>query len=514
MRRVVAGRGCWRSWLRALCSGRWSRWRLRIRWVQFALLPASTAYPYESEGAAAALKDGRVLVVGGRDALGSWADTYELFDPVTQTFAQLPGVTGSPWTITYPGDVAAPLPDGEVLITGGNDAGPLLPTGDSIAAAWLFDPTSDVFTQLPASGDTELQTSRSGAVAAPLPDGEVLIAGGVHLVSGGNSAGVVLASAELFDPATDTFTALPASGASELLTARAGAVATPLPGGDVLIAGGTNSSGQLLQSAELFDPSTDTFAGLPASGDTQLQTARSGAIAAPLPDGEVLIAGGRSTTAPALQSAEIFDPHCDTFTALPASGNTELQEPRVAASAAPLADGQVLIVGSGPTTPGPPSGYTYGGTAELFSEGTPPPVDTGCVPPQLLTAPPAAQPAPIAASIPPAATATPTTTQVTPPTRSTTPSVVVPTPHLVLHARVLRIQIDRHTIHIRLSIPAAASGVHCALIRAGATARHLHRCDRTQTFYRLRAGRYLLLIRAVGPADTQRPLARHSITIP
>jgi hypothetical protein len=80
-------------------------------------------------------------------------------------------------------------------------------------------------------------------VAAPLPNGQVLIAGGKR----GSS---FLASAELFNPASDTFTALPASGGTELQTARAGALAAVLRNGQVLIAGGYNRSGYL-QRAEL-----------------------------------------------------------------------------------------------------------------------------------------------------------------------------------------------------------------------------------------------------------------------
>jgi hypothetical protein len=469
----------------------------------FTLLPDSANGAYVSDGAAAALQDGQVLVMNGREP-GAGIDTSgQLFDPATQTFTQLHEKAG------YPEDVAAPLPDGDVLIAGGDDAAPLSPTSDTEAAAWLFDPTSDAFTELPTSGDSELQTSRSGAVAAPLPDGDVLIAGGVHNVTvstnaagGSSTQGTILASAELFDSSTDTFTALPAS--SDLLTARVGAVAAPLPNGDVLIAGGVGASG-VLQSAELFDPGTDTFAGLPASGDTELQTPRSGAVAAPLPDGDVLIAGGESSsTGSALQSAEIFDPQSDTFTALPASGSTELQEPRFGASAAPLPDGQVLIVGGGAYTTGNPA-FSWGGTAELFNDaGTP-------------LAPVRVTPAPTApgdASVTPAPAATPTGITDAPPTGTTTPITGPPTVPGVLRARVLRIRIDRHAIQVRLSIPPPASGVSCALVRAGAEAPSLHHCDQTQTFRHLRAGRYVLLTRASGPSDTKQPLVRRAITIP
>ena len=65
----------------------------------------------------------------------------------------------------------------------------------------------------------------------------------------------------------------------------------PLADGEVLIAGGFDGS-NVVQGAELFDPSTDTFTALPASGSSELQSAREGAVAAPLPVGQVLIAGG------------------------------------------------------------------------------------------------------------------------------------------------------------------------------------------------------------------------------
>src|SRR5947209_3400504 len=204
------------------------------------------------------------------------------------------------------------------------------------------------FQALAASGNTELQTGRSYAVAAPLPNGQVLIAGGF--------SGSALASAELFTPATDTFAALAASGSTELQTARYGAVAAALPNGQVLIAGGYNNG--ILASAELFNPANDTFTALPTSGNTELQAARELAVAAPLPNGEVLIAGGASSSG-VVASAELFNPTNDTFTALPASGSTELQTARGGAVATPLPNGQVLVAGG-------TDGSNYLSSAELF----------------------------------------------------------------------------------------------------------------------------------------------------
>ncbi len=191
-------------------------------------------------------------------------------------------------------------------------------TGTALSSAELFDPQTDTFTAL----SNAMTSPRYEAVVAPLPDGRVLIAGG------GNQTGL-LSSAEVFNPQTATFTALPNS----MTGPRAGAVAAPLPDGRVLIAGGGNQTGPL-SSAELFDPQTDTFTALPNA----MTSPREFAAAAPLPDGRVLIAGGENHTGP-LSSAELFDPQTDTFTALP----NAMTSPRDDAVAAPLPDGRVLI---------------------------------------------------------------------------------------------------------------------------------------------------------------------------
>lgn len=161
--------------------------------------------------------------------------------------------------------------------------------------------TGPSFTALPGA----LTTARYEAMAASLPGGRVLIAGG-------DDGTHVLASAEVFDPSTGTFTASP----RPMTIARQGAVAAPLPDGDVLIAGGF-SGRTLLASAELFHPATGTFTALPAS----MTTARLGAVAAPLPDGDVLIAGGDDGKN-VLSSAEVFDPSTGVFTALAGSMST------------------------------------------------------------------------------------------------------------------------------------------------------------------------------------------------
>jgi hypothetical protein len=218
-----------------------------------------------------------------------------------------------PMTAARTATVSAPLPSGEVLIAGGLNEGGIL------ASAELFDPQTNTFTGVAGA----MTSPRYGAVAAPLPDGEVLIAGG------SDSFAEYQSNAELFNPATGTFTSVP----SAMTAARYGAVAAPLPDGEVLIAGGYNI--EELSSAELFDPQTDTFTSVPGA----MTISRQEAIAAPLPNGEVLIAGGQHGGV--LSSAELFNPASGTFTSVPNTMTTA----RYAAMAAPLPDGRVLIAG-------------------------------------------------------------------------------------------------------------------------------------------------------------------------
>jgi hypothetical protein len=258
------------------------------------------------------LPDGRVLVVGGDDGT-NYLKSAEIFDPTTASFSP----TGS-MTAPRTGAAAAPLLDGRVLVVGGYDG------TNYLKSAEIFDPITGSF-----SPTGSMTVPRTGAVAAPLPDGRVLLAGGSY--EDGSSV-FDLDSAEIFDPATGSFSATD----WRMTVPRTGAVAAPLPGGRVLVAGGGPYDAQ---SAEIFDPAT----GFSSTGS--MGSGRSGAVAAPLPDGRVLVAN---------RSAEIFDPTSGSFSPfmVPVTPNGPLIvgseatiEGRTGGVAAPLPDGRVLLAG-------------------------------------------------------------------------------------------------------------------------------------------------------------------------
>jgi len=210
------------------------------------------------------------------------------------------------------GHTATLLPDGRVLIAGG-----MRRNQDFYRSAELYDPATHSFRP---TGDMTIV--RVGHTATLLRSGKVLIAGG--WIGHGCTD-----SAELYDPASGKFAAI-----SSMKARRGDGVATMLPSGDVLITGGADHiSPGGTTSAELFHASTLTFEAV-----GPMREARVSHTATLLNDGRVLIVGGRGDKVTA--SAELFDPQTKQFTL---SGN--LATARYKHTAGLLPDGRVLIAG-------------------------------------------------------------------------------------------------------------------------------------------------------------------------
>ena len=228
------------------------------------------------------LASGQVLVAGGVDDTPVAVSSAELYDPATGTWA----ATGS-MGFAREAHTATLLTSGQVLVAAGYGTAPL-------SSAELYDPVMGTWT---ATGS--LAHARFGYTATLLPNGQVLVVGGNASVSGFDD----LSSAELYDPATGTWTET-----GSLANARQSHTATLLPNGKVLVAGGYN--GTSLSSAELYDPATGIWTATGSMG-----TSRNVPAATLLPNGQVLVAGGYSYTSGFLRSAELYDPATGTWAA-------------------------------------------------------------------------------------------------------------------------------------------------------------------------------------------------------
>ncbi len=228
-------------------------------------------------GQVVALPDGGALAIAGDgSAVARW-------DPPTATWTKGPGLGAPRWNFA-----AVALRDGRVLVLGGaND------TQQAYSSAYVYDPRASggTWTKVGLMG-----TARSAPAAAVLADSRVLVAGGAYFdrptstiarprasniaalrpadgVTRGRPIEDVapshtvppLATAEIFDPATGTF-----SPTGSMRYARAGATATTLadgrvlvvaPGGEVWVGSdvGVRMDARAATTTEAYDPATGRF---------------------------------------------------------------------------------------------------------------------------------------------------------------------------------------------------------------------------------------------------------------
>ena len=324
------------------------------------------------------LGDGRVLVIDGNSGAS------ELYDPSTGTWS----ATGSPDYVLY-GATATLLPDGKVLLAGGDDyanygtpyaelydpvTGTWSPTGQmnflqdygetatllrngkvlvaDPSGAELYDPTTGTWTttgsmNTPRSFPTATLLDGPACTGSSQPSycGDVVVTGGYNL-----------ASTELYNPTTGTW-----SYAAPLPVAVNFANAVPLPNGDVLVAGGDDEFNLSTTSAEVYDPATNHW-----SLTSPMLTPTAGAAATVLANGQVLLAGGIIGSVSGLDSAEVYDPTRGTWTSagLTSAYQESYSGPGYPPLAAPLTTncgancGKVLV--------------TDGTTADLYTPHTPP----------------------------------------------------------------------------------------------------------------------------------------------
>jgi len=200
-----------------------------------------------------------------------------------------------------------------------------------------------------------LNFPRIGHTATLLANGQVLVAGGE------DSQGNHIASAELYNPASGTWTVT-----GSLAAPRIDHTATLLTNGEVLVAGGVSNT--YTASAELYNPLTGQWT---ITGS--MTTPRAFAGAALLKNGQVLMAGGSNTDGTSNTTAELYDPATGKWTA------TTSMPSNHTSPATLLPSGKVLVAGGGGVVYDPSTrqwtatGALYyaltGGSATLLTNG-------------------------------------------------------------------------------------------------------------------------------------------------
>jgi len=211
-----------------------------------------------------------------------------------------------------------------------------------------FEPESVVyFNQQPISTTFESATALGATVpaAALAADGVYTVTVATPTPGGGTTA--ALAFGVGAGGRSVVGAAMPGGNRAEFTT-------TLLADGQILIAGGVDAQLQATNSAMLYDPHTDTFT---ATGSMHLPRVQHTATL--LPDGKVLIAGGMLqaggtiTQASFTATAEIYDPSSGSFTA---TGSMAQEGAGIAAQLLP--NGTVLMIG----------GYTFNTFSTTASE--------------------------------------------------------------------------------------------------------------------------------------------------
>jgi hypothetical protein len=329
-------------------------------WTQTA--PMATARYGQT---ATLLPNGWVLVAGGHT-------------PAAEIFQPQPGIWVSPGAMstvrTY--QTATLLPGGHVLVTGGDGPdgapqataemflagpGPLVSVtpgslafggqqAGSTSASRTFTVSNNGSADLHSTGvevtgrDSSDFRATTNCAAAPVAPGKTCT---VSVRFAPTSTGLRTAAVSLADNAPRSPQPVTVTGygggpyawvpVGPLPVTTENFSAVLLADGQVLIAGGQTTTDNAISSTELYNPATRRFS--PAGA---LNTARAYPAAVRLPDGQVLIAGGYGYNTGALSSAELFNPATGAW-----SYTTPMNDVGYAMTATLLPGGDVLITGFG-----------------------------------------------------------------------------------------------------------------------------------------------------------------------
>ncbi|HEY2106693.1 MAG TPA: kelch repeat-containing protein, partial [Candidatus Binataceae bacterium] len=281
--------------------------------------------------AASMLSDGRVLITGGADLTRQIFATSELYNPSSGSFSCIGGTTGrdcadSLHDVRFSQTATALNGDAHVLLAGGSDDKTLATAEIYNSASKTYSCVGGVSPAPPVCNDS-MVVPRINHSAVALLNGQVLVAGG------SDGTGTVTATAELYNPATGQFTATGSMSTPREQFALAIFPSGPLAG-QVLVTGGSDVLGNFLSSAELYNPATGKFTDTASMAEARFLHTATVLNSGPN-SGSVLIAGGSGD-----QTAELYNPATQTFK--PAGDMTQIVFQPIAAT---LASDQILLAG-------------------------------------------------------------------------------------------------------------------------------------------------------------------------
>lgn len=254
------------------------------------------------------LPDGKVLIAGG-ESTGGYTQIVEIFDPETRRSQIIEAQMIAPRAY----HTATLLGDGKVLLVGGENS------DGNVNSAELFDPERQTFTLI----EGNLITARSRHSATLLPDGSVLI-------TGGRAGERVLDSTERYDPENQIFIE-----SGRLTVRRAGHSAVLLPSGELMIAGGNDGENDL-DTTEVGNSETLAF----SPAEIRLPFKRAWAAAQFLEgNGTVMFAGG-NVDGVVSGEVELYNPHKKQFAA-----TNRMRMSRTTPGSALVTETQAMIFG-------------------------------------------------------------------------------------------------------------------------------------------------------------------------
>ncbi|GAB4525956.1 MAG: hypothetical protein Tsb0020_43860 [Haliangiales bacterium] len=304
----------------------------------------------------ATFSSGQAVVVGGRDGDGeSPIETIALVDPAASSVEQQLILNGDGPTLV--GHAAArlvgdstQLVDEAILVTGGECAGEVCgdgeyERGESVDSALLLWIDSDEGRLLSQWLDESMVVARREHTMTRLGDD---LGADVLIIGGRGQDGQPVAVGELYRPLRGRFELL---DRAILTWPRWGHQAVRMQGDAVLVLGGVGSDGRPVPELELFDPLQGRF--------DHVETLPEGAgltdfSVTPLPDGRLLMAGGRDSNGEPVDTVNIVRIDAVSNGEVQVLSSDRMSTPRAGHSAVLLCDGTVLLAG-GTEIPASPS---------------------------------------------------------------------------------------------------------------------------------------------------------------